>query len=139
MISPLQRYLGDSIIDIDLYMGDTKPSKEEWKFLHRWIKTLTRCQESLEKVTVLDKEYEVIVTLVYMVDDPYWFVTLKDDSFNSFAKSRKKALRRFKEGFAVYLDEDRRRNHSCKTCHSDTQVWNNQITGKVTCHRWGCQ
>lgn len=26
----------------------------------------------------------------------------------------------------------------CDRCNSSKQVWKNQITGKITCHRWGC-
>lgn len=30
------------------------------------------------------------------------------------------------------------RNKECPKCKSSSQVWINQITGKLTCHRVGC-
>jgi hypothetical protein len=27
----------------------------------------------------------------------------------------------------------------CPKCGSDSQVWKNQNTGKLTCHRFGCE
>ena len=27
---------------------------------------------------------------------------------------------------------------NCKICGNNRQVWKNQITGKLTCHRLGC-
>ena len=27
---------------------------------------------------------------------------------------------------------------NCPRCGTNRQVWKNQLTGKLTCHRWGC-
>lgn len=29
-------------------------------------------------------------------------------------------------------------NNICPNCGSESQVWINQITKRLTCHRWGC-
>ena len=36
------------------------------------------------------------------------------------------------------IDIAMKRNHKCPKCGSHTQVWVNQNTKGLTCHRWGC-
>ena len=39
---------------------------------------------------------------------------------------------------AIDVAMEKEKRTTCPKCDSNTQVWFNQITKKLTCHRWGC-
>lgn len=100
--------LKTKLMDVSLYMGETRPSKKEWKFLRKWINELYQSEEFPAQIFVRGEMHDITVSYKeksFNNTKSWWFITAQDHPYNAFGKSLKKVTKRFQEGFAIYLRE----------------------------------
>lgn len=71
--------------------------------------------------------------IIANADPSKWDADVKDQ-FQQWAQNRARAVIAKAEG----KEQGSAAHPICPNCKSNAQVWSNQITGRLTCHRLGC-